>query len=241
LAAPAHLAPTHLSRDELITASLPWVDLTIRRICRGEFVHVAEEDVRQEARIGLIRAVDEFDPTRGRSFSSYVIERIRRAIQDCLRHHDPLPRRIQDGLRNAAKEHGEDSPEYEYWAGKAERYRPVPIVEAAPGQPDEPGVLVALDVTVDLRQGSAGVSQKEPPVEAVLAAERADRLLRAVQELCDPERAVLCLYYYDGLGLREIGERFGHSERWACTYRQRGIALLREQLQGAAELLVGAG
>lgn len=101
-------------REETILAHLPQVELLARRLHR-RCPQVELEDLISIGTIGLIRAVDRFDPGRGCLVKTIAEHRIRGALLDYLRALDPLPRRVRrfqkerdDRLAGCA---GEEFPE----------------------------------------------------------------------------------------------------------------------------------
>lgn len=78
-------------REETILAHLPQVELLARRLHR-RCPQVELEDLISEGTIGLIKAVDRFDPSRDLKVKAYAEHRIRGALLDYLRRIDPLPR-----------------------------------------------------------------------------------------------------------------------------------------------------
>ncbi len=83
-------------RDELIETHMPLVHHLARRYAdRGEPI----EDVTQVATIGLIQAIDKFDPERGSAFSTYAVPTILGAIRRHFRDATwsvKVPRRVQE-------------------------------------------------------------------------------------------------------------------------------------------------
>ena len=83
-------------RDELIETHMPLVHHLARRYAdRGEPL----EDVTQVATIGLIQAIDKFDPERGSAFSTYAVPTILGAIRRHFRDATwsvKVPRRVQE-------------------------------------------------------------------------------------------------------------------------------------------------
>ncbi len=78
-------------REETILAHLPQVELLARRLHR-RCPQVELEDLISEGTLGLIKAVDRFDPSRNLKVKTYAEHRIRGALLDYLRRIDPLPR-----------------------------------------------------------------------------------------------------------------------------------------------------
>lgn len=87
------LIPTQGSaRDEFVRAHEPLVDTVVRSILRGRRPYGAEvEDVMQEARIGLIGAMDSFQPGRGAKFRTWAWTKIDGAVRNYLASLKPAP------------------------------------------------------------------------------------------------------------------------------------------------------
>ena len=86
----------------MVQAWLPMANRLARRYRgRGESV----EDLGQVAALGLVKAVDRYDPVRGNAFESYAIPTITGEIKRHFRDHMwvlHVPRRVQD-LRNRVR------------------------------------------------------------------------------------------------------------------------------------------
>src|SRR5690606_1646333 len=100
-------------RDEIVEAWLPMADRLAGRFrSRGE----SYDDLRQVAALGLVKAVDRYDPALGNAFESYAVPTITGDIKRHFRDHMwtlHVPRRVQD-LRNrvraAVKELAQTTP-----------------------------------------------------------------------------------------------------------------------------------
>ncbi|CAM5454696.1 RNA polymerase sigma factor RpoD [Streptomyces griseoloalbus] len=100
-------------RDELVTAWLPMAErIAVRFRGRGE----ALEDLYQVAALGLVKAVDHYDPARGNAFEAYAVPTVTGEIKRHFRDHMwtlHVPRRVQDlrnRVRTAAKELAQTAP-----------------------------------------------------------------------------------------------------------------------------------
>src|SRR5690349_6581247 len=100
-------------REEVVRSWLPMAERIARRYRgRGESV----EDLCQVAALGLVKAVDRYDPARGYAFESYAIPTITGEIKRHFRDHMwvlHVPRRVQDlrnRVRSAAKEIAQETP-----------------------------------------------------------------------------------------------------------------------------------
>lgn len=87
------------SREQLILDHLPQVQLLARRAHLRCHRQVEFDDLYQAGVLGLIRAVDRFDPERHCLLKTLAEHRIRGAILDYLRQLDPLPRSVRRFVR----------------------------------------------------------------------------------------------------------------------------------------------
>ncbi|WP_051669899.1 sigma-70 family RNA polymerase sigma factor [Bryobacter aggregatus] len=78
-------------RDQTILDHLPQVELLARRLHR-RCPQVELDDLISAGAIGLIKAVDRFDPSRNLKLKTFAEHRIQGALLDYLRLVDPLPR-----------------------------------------------------------------------------------------------------------------------------------------------------
>ena len=85
--------PTN-TREEMILAHLTQVELLARRLHR-RCPQVELDDLIQAGTIGLIQAIDKFDPSRNLKVKTLAEHRIHGAMLDYLRQIDPLPRSVR--------------------------------------------------------------------------------------------------------------------------------------------------
>lgn len=85
---------TESNRETLILDHMPQVELLARRLHR-RCPHVELDDLIQAGAVGLIQAVDRFDPARNLKLKTLAEHRISGALLDYLRHIDPLPRNVR--------------------------------------------------------------------------------------------------------------------------------------------------
>ena len=85
---------TSAHRDELILSHMPQVELLARRL-HGRCPQVELDDLISAGTVGLIQAVDRFDPTRNLKLKTLAEHRVRGALLDYLRQIDPLPRNVR--------------------------------------------------------------------------------------------------------------------------------------------------
>lgn len=82
------------NRDQMILDHLPQVKLLAQRLHR-RCPQVELEDLISAGTVGLIRAVDRFDPSRKLKLRTLAEHRIQGALLDYLRQIDPLPRTVR--------------------------------------------------------------------------------------------------------------------------------------------------
>jgi RNA polymerase sigma factor FliA len=92
------VSTTH-DREQLILTHLPQVHLLAARQHRRCPPEVLLEDLISAGTIGLIQAVDRYDPSRNLKLKTLAEHRIRGAMLDYLRKLDPLPRSVRNFVR----------------------------------------------------------------------------------------------------------------------------------------------
>ncbi len=227
--------PTHRrARDELVTLHLPLVHFLARRFRdRGEPL----EDLVQVGTIGLIKAVDRFDPQRGVEFSTYatptIVGEIKRHFRDkgwAIR----VPRRLQE-LRISL---GRATAELSQKSGRA----PTVAELAAHLGISEDEVIEGLEgalaySTTSLDAHVGGDDGDESPslvdrlggddldLEAVEYRESLKPLLAA---LPSRERRILALRFFHGMTQSEIAAEVGISQMHVSRLLAKSLATLRE-------------
>jgi len=88
------------ARDQLIRAFSPLAASVAKRLKRG--AGEADPDLLQQAQIGLMKAVDRFDPDRGFRFSTYAVWWVRAEVQDYVRSNTSVVRRPNSAQSRAA-------------------------------------------------------------------------------------------------------------------------------------------
>ena len=221
------------ARDELLRLSLRWVDQAARTILRRRKRRLSFEDLLSAGTIGLVEALERFDPDAGVSFHYFAAQRIRGSMLDALRKERRLSRtllekrrRVRQARARLAQQHGRrpheaavaealDMPLPEYWGLLQALNREVVV----PFPPEEAGPQKVIGAQIGPDQ--------EDPLQRVIEEERAERLRRALHSLCERDQLILSLYFFDGLLLREIGDRLGVTEGRVCQLQQRALRRLR--------------
>jgi RNA polymerase sigma factor for flagellar operon FliA len=234
-----------LLRDRLILTYAPLVKYVAGRLGSGLPAHVDEGDLVSYGLLGLIGAIERFDPDRDIKFETYAIARIKGAIIDELRSIDWVPRSVRAKARAVERAYSKLENELRRNPQDGEVAKELGMTE------DELGAtlsqisftgLVALDELIGAgnseRSGSTlGETLSDGahnPVEAFEVDEMKHLLADLINRMPDRERLVLTLYYYEALTLAEIGQVLGVTESRVCQIHTKAILQLRARLADPA-------
>ena len=231
-------------RRQLIEAYAPLARYVVDRMNIRPGPALGYDDLLSQAVVGLIDAVDRFDPNRGIKFETYAYHRIRGAVVDMLRDMDWLPRSVRQREANLAASYARlqeglgRSPSDEELAQEMGL-----TVEGL----DEVAHEIALQSMQSLDEAlgqNLGSPQEAPtlgdsvpddhtpsPEETIERWAERDLLARAIVGLPEAERTVLSLYYYEGLTLKEIGRILGVTESRVCQVHGKALLRLRAEVQ----------
>lgn len=227
------------ARDLLLEQHLPLVRFVARRLWNKIRKRMDLDDLVSAGTVGLVNAVENFEPERGLAFSTFATPRIRGAMLDHLRKWDHVPRSVrrkQRALREAREEltHriGRDPTKLEIaeeldldldtvcrWESDASDAVRVALDAPLPGE----GKRVT---SAEVLPGETG----EAYADGINHHEEVEALKEAVAQLSERERTILSLYYYEGLKMREIGEVLGITESRVSQIRSGILRTLRGQI-----------
>lgn len=176
-------------------------------------------DLVQVGVIGLLDAIDRFDPSRGVKFETYAMTRIRGTIQDEMRRLDWVPRSVRKKER-ATREAGE---------GDA---RTVSEQPGAQRHSEAMGVFMNATTGEGYSIDELSTEGSPDPLEVVGQDQLKAMLIHVVQTLPDDDRLIITLYYYEELTFKEIGTILQLSE--SRVFQKHGAVMkkLRAQLGG---------
>jgi RNA polymerase sigma-B factor len=239
----AALPPKHPSRSVVRDRTIQtWLPLAGSLAARFSGHRETREDLTQIATLGLIKAVDRFDPERGVEFAAYAVPTIVGEIKRHFRDHTwdvRVPRRVQELRLRVAEAAGT-------------------LTHSLHREPSVADIAAHLDVSEqDVRDGLAGVwaynaMSLQTPVRSgdggsgelgdLLGGED-DRLdlaeLRvtlgpALAKLTEREQRILTYRFFGQLTQSEIAERIGVSQMHVSRLLSRALATLRTELAHAA-------
>jgi RNA polymerase sigma factor for flagellar operon FliA len=233
------------TRDRLILTYAPLVKYVAGRLGSGLPAHVDEGDLVSYGLLGLIGAIERYDPDRDIKFETYAISRIKGAIIDELRALDWVPRSV----RARAREIERTMTELEAKLGRAPTDEElaarigISVDELEESLTDiSRSSIAALDELWSVSGEGDQVSlldtiedETGPRPEAALdETEMREALADAISRLPEREKLVVTLYYYEELTLREIGEVLGVTESRVSQLHTKAILRLKARLAGAA-------
>lgn len=231
-----------MSRQEAIAAYARKVTYLARRIAHRLPPHAPIEldDLINSGALGLLDALDKYDPSKNTAFGTYVEFRIRGSILDLLRGLDPVSRTVREKANQLQRvtreleiELGRPPESHEiavHMGLSTEQYyellhevRSINLVSLDAPRGDEGKGAGLVDVIEDTRI--------ERPDQALDKKEAIGHLAEAIENgLPERLRLVLTMYYYRDMNLKEIGEVLGVSESRVSQLHTEACLRLRSRL-----------
>jgi RNA polymerase sigma factor for flagellar operon FliA len=225
-------------RARLLDAYLGLVHHVARSLSRRNPGWLDYDDLVSSGTLGLVQALESFEPDRGLAFSTYAVPRIRGAILDEIRSLDWVPRSVRERskrmttvIEKLRRELGREPEPAEiagalgvdletYW-----RYQ------------DEirPAVVLPLELPGGDGFGSGSAELADPAGEERDREFEQDRtlgrLLEALRSLPERDRLILTLSYYERLTLKEIGAVLHITESRVSQLRTRALRRLTARFE----------
>lgn len=230
------VAQMEIDRETLIMTHLSKVKYIADRIAAKLPSSVERDDLYGAGVIGLIDAVERYDPSRGVAFTTFAEMRVRGAILDNLRSLDWASRTVRRRAREVQNAYGQ-----------------IEKLKGAPATEEEVALhlrmplkelhnilreISGLNVTdLDEQDEKTGLSLMDTiydtgasPFEAYEESERRQRLSEVVDKLPERERQVIALYYVEELNMKEIGAVLGITESRVSQLRTQAVVRMRANL-----------
>lgn len=224
-------------RERLLEENLPLVHHVARQMSRTLSVQADFDDLVSAGTIGLINAIENFDPSRGLAFSTFAAPRIRGAILDDLRRWDHVPRSVRRKQRtlNAVREELRSSLDREPKPEETAKALGIDLEKLYRWEADaQEAVHLSLDRPIE-RDGSARSTplnvlvgdDAETIEDGINHSQEIERLKEGLLRLSERERLVLTLYYYEDLKLHEIAKVLDLTESRISQIRSKALKSLR--------------
>lgn len=226
---------TYESLDDLISDNTTLVKRIAHHLSARLPDSVEVDDLLQAGMIGLLEAAQNFDVSRGASFSTYAGIRIRGSMLDEVRKQDWTPRSVYRKQRDVSET--------------------IRLIESENGRPAKAQeVAQRLEITIDeyyeiIRDTAGcrlfsyeesldepGIRRESPssahstPEQDLSSDQQRQIVARAILELPEREQLVLSLYYERDLNLKEVGEVLGVSESRVCQIHSQATIRLHSML-----------
>jgi RNA polymerase sigma factor for flagellar operon FliA len=232
------------ARERLVIAYSPLVKYVASRMSSGLPSHVEESDLISYGLLGLISAIERFEPEREIKFETFAVTRIKGSIIDELRSLDWVPRSVRTKAREI--ERANAKLEHELHRAPTDKEMAKALDTTVEDFQDSlvrisNSSVVALDELWTVSDASGDqVSlldtiqdpQAADPAREMDTTEMKDRLADAIARLPEREKLVVALYYYENLTLREIGEVLGVTESRVSQLHTKAVLRLKSRLQG---------
>jgi len=230
---------TAINRDEVIGSYFPQINYLAKRLAMRLPANVMVEDLVNAGALGLMDAVEKFDPGKGVQFGTYAEFRIKGAMMDELRSMDWMPRSVrkkstmlQKGMEKAqsklgrpatgeevAQELGIETDEYQRLLGEVGSAAVISIEDL--GLDDDKS---AWDIIAD--------PSTDDPIARLGLEEVRNALGSAIEALPEKERLVISLYYYEELTMREAGTVMGLTESRVSQLHSQAVLRLKSKMRG---------
>lgn len=226
------------ARDHLIVAYAPLVKFLAGRIGAGLPSNVDGADLVSSGILGLIDAVERFDPEQGVKFETFASPRIRGAIYDGLRQLDWVPRAVRAKARDVQRA----IEEFEHANGRGPNDDELAsLLGIRRDQLDTwlsdiaTTTVGPLERALDAGAEPTALDGGAPamPASVLERKELSDAVREEIDRLPEREKLVLSLYYDEGLTLAQIGRVLGVSESRVPQLHSKSVLHLRARLTAA--------
>jgi RNA polymerase sigma factor for flagellar operon FliA len=231
-----------VAKDKLLVEYAPLVKFIAGRLAINLPSSVDRNDLTGAGILGLIKAVETFEPERGFKFETYAAHKVRGAILDELRALDWVPRSVRQKARELQKVFAKlenelgrlpyddevcealhvSLKEYEDLLSDVAPATLISLEEAMPDRSSESKELRVIDTIED--PGSSN------PLKELGFTEVKNILKEAIANLPEKEKLVVALYHYEELTLKEIGVVLDITESRVSQIHSKAILKLRSKL-----------
>ena len=234
-------------RDKIVIEHGPLIRYIVNRIAVRLPSHIDLDDLHNTGVIGLMDAIEKYDPDKNCKFKTYAEFRIKGAILDQLRSLDWVPRSVRQKSRKLERAYGEVEQRLGRQATEEEvadslglqiekfhdlmnQVRGISLVnleEIRGTNADGDRTGTFADIVEDVTAENPFATLKTVETKHVIA--------DTIGALPEKERLVVSLYYYEDLNMKEIGNILGITESRVCQIHTKAVLRLRQKLKGAVD------
>jgi RNA polymerase sigma factor for flagellar operon FliA len=233
-------------KEQIVLEHAPLIRYIVNRIAVRLPSHIDLDDLHNTGVIGLMDAIEKYDPDKNCKFKTYAEFRIKGAILDQLRSLDWVPRSVRQKSRRLERAYGEVEQRLGRTASDEE------VADSLGLQIEKFHELlnqvrgVSLVNLEEIRGGSDGDRSgsfadivedvhSENPFASLKLHETKQLIAETISTLPEKERLVVSLYYYEDLNMKEIGAILGITESRVCQIHTKAVLRLRAKLKGLTE------
>lgn len=228
--------------DDLIIEYSPLIKFIAHRLAMRLPPNIEVDDLISAGVIGLIDAIEKFNPGKDTQFKTYAEIRVRGAMLDELRSLDWVPRSVRQKASTVSAAYAkleqelgrpaEDDEIADAMGMSLEEFHA--FLQQSSGQPilsiEDLGGVSKDGERRDLMEVLAGTKETDPETLARLGEIRGI-IARAIDELPEKERLLVSLYYYEELTMKEVGEVLDITESRVSQIHTKCVFRLRAKLR----------
>ncbi len=234
-------------KERVVLEHAPLIRYIVNRIAVRLPSHIDLDDLHNTGVIGLMDAIEKYDPAKNCKFKTYAEFRIKGAILDQLRSLDWVPRSVRQKGRKLERAYGEVEQRLGRSANEDEvadslglelekfhvlinQVRGISLVnleEIRGTNSDGDRAGTFADIIEDVHSENPFASLKLMETKHVIS--------DTIGSLPAKERLVISLYYYEDLNMNEIGNILGITESRVCQIHTKAVLRLRSKLKGMVD------
>ncbi len=229
------------SREEIIREYAPLIKFIAQKIAARLPANIELDDLISAGVIGLMDAIEKYDPTRDNKFKTYAEFRVRGAILDELRSQDWVPRSVREKSKLLERTYSKLENEKGRPPSDEEICEDLNVSQdeyySMLNQVRSVSLLSYEDLSTfsktdkRLAMGGGENSKNSNPFAEVNTATLKQMIAGAIKDLPEKQRLVLSLYYYEDLNLKEIGRVLDVTESRVSQLHTQAILKLRSKLK----------
>ena len=230
----------HILRNEIIAEYLPYVNRIVNRIATHLPSTVEVDDLVNVGIIGLIQAIERYDPSRDNKFMTYAVFRIKGAVLSELRSRDFLGRTTRKKIRSLEKAYlkleqqlGREVKDEELAAEmemdldqfyQVKRMSSISFISF-----EEIGCTTKEEKDNFLNY--LANNEGDDALSLTTIKEVKNTLAKHIETLPEKERLVVSMYYSDEMTMKEIGQALDITESRVSQIHSQAVIRLRTKLR----------